>query len=122
MISLSKTGILKEERRGSFKLIQSIKKVIGVVNTSIKSGVYIDVEEMEEEVFVPKEFSIFSLKHDKVELVIFNKKNGKFQGEVVRIIERKQNTFVGLLQETKGFGFLIPNGNIPFDIFIPNSK
>ena len=122
MISLSKTGILKEERRGSFKLIQSIKKVIGVVNTSIKSGVYIDVEEMEEEVFVPKEFSIFSLKHDKVELVIFNKKNGKFQGEVVKIIERKQNTFVGLLQETKGFGFLIPNGNIPFDIFIPNSE
>ena len=122
MISLSNTGILKEERRGSFKLIQSIKKVIGVVNTSIKSGVYIDVEEMEEEVFVPKEFSIFSLKHDKVELVIFNKKNGKFQGEVVRIIERKQNTFVGLLQETKGFGFLIPNGNIPFDIFIPNSE
>ncbi len=122
MISLSKTGILKEERRGNFKLIQSIKKVIGVVNTSIKSGVYIDVEEMEEEVFVPKEFSIFSLKHDKVELVIFNKKNGKFQGEVVKIIERKQNTFVGLLQETKGFGFLIPNGNIPFDIFIPNSE
>ena len=122
MISLSKTGILKEERRGNFKLIQSIKKIIGVVNTSIKSGVYIDVEEMEEEVFVPKEFSIFSLKHDKVELVIFNKKNGKFQGEVVRIIERKQNTFVGLLQETKGFGFLIPNGNIPFDIFIPNSE
>ena len=77
---------------------------------------------MEEEVFVPKEFSVFSLKHDKVELVIFNKKNGKFQGEVVRIIERKQNTFVGLLQETKGFGFLIPNGNIPFDIFIPNSE
>ncbi len=122
MISLSKTGILKEERRGNFKLIQSIKKVIGIVNTSIKSGVYIDVEEMEEEVFVPKEFSVFSLKHDKVELVIFNKKNGKFQGEVVRIIERKQNTFVGLLQETKGFGFLIPNGNIPFDIFIPNSE
>ena len=122
MISLSKTGILKEERRGSFKLIQSIKKVIGIVNTSIKSGVYVDVEEMEEEVFVPKEFSVFSLKHDKVELVIFNKKNGKFQGEVVRIIERKQNTFVGLLQETKGFGFLIPNGNIPFDIFIPNSE
>ena len=122
MISLSKSGILKEERRGNFKLIQSIKKVIGVVNTSIKSGVYIDVEEMEEEVFVPKEFSIFSLKHDKVELVIFNKKNGKFQGEVVKIIERKQNTFVGLLQETKGFGFLIPNGNIPFDIFIPNSE
>ena len=122
MISLSKTGILKEERRGNFKLIQSIKKVIGIVNTSIKSGVYVDVEEMEEEVFVPKEFSVFSLKHDKVELVIFNKKNGKFQGEVVKIIERKQNTFVGLLQETKGFGFLIPNGNIPFDIFIPNSE
>ena len=52
MISLSKSGILKEEKRGSFKLIQTTKKVIGVINTSINSGVYLDVEGMEEEIFV----------------------------------------------------------------------
>jgi len=34
LISLSKSGFLKEEKRGKFKLLQSFKKVIGVVNTS----------------------------------------------------------------------------------------
>ena len=122
MISLSKSGVLKEEKRGSFKLIQSLKKVIGIVNTSVRTGVYVDVEEIEGEIFVPKEYSFFSLKNDKVELVVFNKKNGKLQGEIIKVIERKQTTFVGLLKETKGFGFLIPNGNISFDIFIPKPE
>ena len=122
MISLSKSGVLKEEKRGNFKLIQSLKKVIGIVNTSVRTGVYVDVEEIEGEIFVPKEYSFFSLKNDKVELVVFNKKNGKLQGEIIKVIERKQTNFVGLLKETKGFGFLIPNGNISFDIFIPKPE
>ena len=122
MISLSKSGVLKEEKRGNFKLIQSLKKVIGIVNTSVRTGVYVDVEEIEGEIFIPKEYSFFSLKNDKVELVVFNKKNGKLQGEIIKVIERKQTTFVGLLKETKGFGFLIPNGNISFDIFIPKPE
>ena len=77
LISLSDDGVLKEEKRGGFKLLQSSKKVVGVVNTSVGSGVYLDVEGVSEEVFVPKEFSLFSLKYDTVEVLIFNKKKGK---------------------------------------------
>ena len=122
MISLSKSGVLKEEKRGSFKLIQTTKKVIGVINTSINSGVYLDVEGMEEEIFVPKEYSMFSLKYDTVEVLVFSKSKGKLQGEITKIIDRKKNTFVGLIQETNGFGFLITDSKIPFDIFIPKQQ
>ena len=37
-------------------------------------------------------------------------------------MERKKTSFVGVMQEVRGFGFLIPDGNIPFDIFIPKSE
>jgi len=122
MISLSKSGVLKEEKRGSFKLIQTTKKVIGVINTSINSGVYLDVEGMEEEIFVPKEYSMFSLKYDTVEVLVFSKSKGKLQGEITKVLERKKNTFVGLIQETNGFGFLITDSKIPFDVFIPKPQ
>ena len=122
LISLSDDGVLKEEKRGGFKLLQTSKKVVGVVNTSVGSGVYLDVEGVSEEVFVPKEFSLFSLKYDTVEVLIFNKKKGKLQGEITKVLERKKDSFVGLLQETNGFGFLIPDSNIPFDIFIPKPQ
>jgi len=122
MISLAISGVLKEEKRGSFKLIQFTEKVIGVVNTSVNSGVYLDIEGIEEEVFVSKEYSLFSLKYDTVEVLIFNKSKGKLQGEITKVLERKKNTFVGVIQETNGFGFLITDSKIPFDVFIPKPQ
>ena len=44
LVSLSNSGILKEVKRGRFKLLQTSKKVVGVVNTSVESGVYLDVK------------------------------------------------------------------------------
>ena len=54
--------------------------------------------------------------------MIFPKKKGKLQGEVLKVIERKKDTFVGLLEEVNGFGFLITDSSVPFDIFIPKSE
>ena len=114
--------MLKEKKRGRFKIIQSTKKFIGTINTSINSGVYVDIEEVGSEVFVPSEFSLFSLKNDLVELLVFEKRKGSLQGEIIKVIERKKTSFVGVLEESSGFGFLIPDGNIPFDIFLPKTE
>ena len=122
MVSLTESGILKEEKRGSFKLVQKTHRAFGIVNSSVNSGVYVEVKNMEEEVFIPNEYSFFSLKNDIVEVLIFPKKKGKLKGEVLKVIERKKDTFVGLLQEVNGFGFLIPDSSVSFDIFIPKSQ
>ena len=122
MISLADSGILKEEKRGSFKLIQTTQKLIGVVNTSVISGVYVDIENINEEVFIPNKYSLFSLKNDIVEVLIYPKKGGRIRGEVLKVIERKRDTFVGLLEVSKGFGFVIPDTSISFDIFIPKTQ
>ena len=65
---------------------------------------------------------MFSLKNDIVEVLIYPKKGGRIRGEVLKVIERKRDTFVGLLEVSKGFGFVIPDTSISFDIFIPKTQ
>ena len=44
------------------------------------------------------------------------------EGEVVEILERKKETFVGIIQCSKQYAFLVPTGKqLPYDIFIPLS-
>jgi len=48
---------------------------------------------------------------------------GKREGEIVRIIERANQTVVGTYQDSKNFGFVIPDEKRLFqDIFIPKEK
>ena len=122
MISLCSDGILKEEKRGHYKLIKTTKRMRGVVNTSNKSGVYIFIKNIDNEIFVPKDFSMFSLKGDLVDVDFFEKKKNTFHGEVVSVIERNRDFFVGKIQENNGFGFLISDYEIPFDIYVPKKE
>ena len=120
LISLAESKILNEVKRGTFKMDVSSLRVRGEVISSSRSGVYVRIEEGE--VFVPVEHSLFSLKGDVVTLCLFKKKKGVLKGEIVEVLERKRNSFVGHIQESLGFGFLVPDGNVPFDIFIPKKS
>ena len=45
------------------------------------------------------------------------------EGEVVEILERSRETFVGMVEVSRNYAFLIPdNRKMPFDIFIPLEK
>jgi ribonuclease R len=62
-----------------------------------------------------------ALHGDKVKVYLFAKrKKSRPEGEVVEIVERARTTFVGVIEMSKNFAFLVPSGKqIPFDIFIP---
>ena len=65
---------------------------------------------------------MFSLKGDLVEVDFFERKKNTLQGEIVSVIERNRDFFVGKIQENNGFGFLISDYDIPFDIYIPKKE
>ena len=55
-------------------------------------------------------------------MVSARRKGHKKEGQVVEILERKKNNFVGVLELSQNFGFVIPDSdNMPYDIFIPKS-
>ena len=76
-----------------------------------------------EEVFIDLDYSRFAFIGDKVSILVFPQKKGRKKGEVLRVLERKKISFVGVLQTDSRFAFLIPdNKKVPFDIFIPKQE
>ncbi len=60
---------------------------------------------------------------DKVSVRLFaSRKKHDLEGEIIEIIERAKSVFVGTIQISRNFAFLIPSGKVGFDIFIPLEK
>jgi ribonuclease R len=117
--SLVQEGILVEQKRGSFVLALTDRLIEGTVKNTNKRGVYVELKN-EEEVFVEKKDSLFSLKGDGVSLVLLNKKRGEQKGIIRGVVNRKKHSFVGVIQQSNSFSFFIPDDyRIYFDVFIP---
>ncbi|SEF85621.1 ribonuclease R [Parabacteroides chinchillae] len=75
-------------------------------------------------VFVAERNSGHAMDGDKVKVQLFAKRKGaEPEGEVVEILETKERTYVGKLQVSGSFAFLITeNKTLANDIFIPKEK
>ncbi|MCC5931105.1 MAG: ribonuclease R [Cyclobacteriaceae bacterium] len=83
---------------------------------------YIVSDQSEEDVMVKHENMMGAFDDDLVEIEIFSKKTrqGRLEGKVLRIIERVRDEFVGRIQLSGKYAFVIPDfRKMHTDIFIP---
>ena len=119
---LSEQGLIKAFSLGSYKYVSSSVYIETIIVSSNKKGVFVK-DEFDKDVFIPKERSAFSLSGDLVGVSFFPKSKNKFGGEVVRVIERKRSTFVGVIDFSSTYSFLIADDNkLYFDVFLQNDK
>ena len=122
LLGLYKNGSILEIKPGKYKLSEHSHKKTGVIKTVSFRGLLVETEG-KEEVFVDLDYSRFAFIGDKVSVLVFPQKKGRKKGEVLKVLERKKSSFVGVLQKDSKFAFLIPdNKKIPFDIFIPKQE
>src|SRR5690606_22595423 len=58
-----------------------------------------------------------------IEISLLKSSSKRPEGKVVEIIERAKSHYIGVLQLTEKFGFVVPdNPKINIDFFIPKSK
>ena len=121
---LVREGSVKETGHGRYRAKDSREYVTGTVDLTRMGYGFIESEDREVDVFVSAKNLHTALHGDKVKVVLFtNKKRSRPEGEVVEIMERWRNTFVGIVEVMPNFAFLIPdNKNMPFDLFIPSDK
>ena len=113
------SGILTEEQRGSYRLLEKTTTLITTIKNTNSRGSYANIDE-ENEVFIPKEYAQFALAGDEVEVMLFPKRKNKQEGEIINIIKRKKEEFVGVIDDSSSNYFLITDDRkISFDIFIP---
>lgn len=122
---LAKRGTVQEIYQGKYRIKAAPRGYItGTVDMTRMGYGFISSEDIEEDVFVSAKNLRTALHGDKVKVWLYARKKGsRPEGEVVEIIERWRNSFVGTVEIMPNFAFLIPdNKNMPFDLFIPSSK
>jgi len=115
---------LIEIATGKYKLKSKTGHITGVVDMTSRGTAYIVSDQIEEDIFVAQVNLNHALHGDEVKvLVLARNKKRQPEGEIIEIIKRKKETFVGVVEISRNFAFLIsPNKRMPFDIFLPISK
>lgn len=77
-----------------------------------------------EPIMIAERNSAHAMSGDKVRIAFFAKRHGRAaEGEVVEILERANDTFVGTLEVAKSYAFLLTeNRTLANDIFIPKEN
>ncbi|BFP41135.1 ribonuclease R [Flavobacteriaceae bacterium GF1] len=111
-----------ELERGKFQKKQTKKiRLQGKVDLASNGNAYIMVDGVEEDIFVPNNRLNKAFHGDIVEVSLREKKNGRRpEGEISRVVERKKNAYVGIVEKHKTFVFVRPTDPKMYtDIFVP---
>jgi ribonuclease R len=121
---LTEDGYLQEIQPGKFKVKSTGGYVIGKVDITLGGYGFVATDSLEEDVFISQKNLRHALNGDTVKVFLFASKKGrKPEGEVVEIIERGRDTFVGTVEILDRYAFCIAdNRQMPYDIFIPLEK
>ena len=122
--SLKAEGRLLEPQRGVFSLREQVNHLSGKISFAMSGAAFVTVEGMEQDVFISPRNTNRAFDGDIVQIVIFARRKGKRpEGEVIQILERKREEFVGIIEISRKFAFLVlDNSKINIDIFIPLDK
>jgi ribonuclease R len=117
---LYESGYLEQVSHGKYRLKTRGGYVTGLVDMQPTGYAYIRSEEAETPVYVSARNLLHAMTGDKVRVHLFARRKGHdLEGEVVEILEMAKKSFVGTVELTKNYAFLIPSGKSSFDIFIP---
>ncbi len=114
---------LEQISRGKYKLKAKTGTACGIVEMQPQGFAYVNSDEVDRPVLVSSRNLKHAMEGDKVRIRLYaRRKKRDLEGEVMEIIERKKTIFVGTVQTSRNFAFLIPAGKVGFDIFLPKEK
>ncbi|NMA86509.1 MAG: ribonuclease R [Tissierellia bacterium] len=122
---MEKEGTIIKTRNELYGLVDKMNLVVGTVDANEKGfGFLVPEDKTREDIYIPIEDMNGAFHGDRV--VVRLKTSAlpglRDEGEIIRIIERVNETLVGTFESSKNFGFVVPdNTKIPYDIFIPKA-
>lgn len=123
LYELHDEDFITEVSKGKFRLNSRGGFITGTIT---REGVktFLMPDDGGELVFIPERKTNHALLNDKVKVFLYARRKGQMpEGEVVDITERAKDTFVGILEVSDNYAFLIcDNRVLTTDVFIPKSK
>ena len=107
----------------SYRLADNTQTMTGTFQAKTNGRNSVLPDGSEKPIFVAERNSLYAFNGDKVRITMMaRKRNHIREAQVVEIIERKKNQFVGRLKIEDGLAYLIPVEPITYNIFIPRDK
>jgi ribonuclease R len=110
---------------GRYRLLSRAGYKTGTLDMTQHGYAFLVTEDDEDDVFIARNNLKTGLDKDLVKVFVYprRRKSTRIEGEVVEILERARDTFVGTVEISKEYAFLLPDSRkMPFDIFIPKGK
>lgn len=110
---------LEQISRGRYRLKAKTGTVCGVVELQPQGFAYVNSDEVDRPILVSSRNLNNAMDGDKVRVHLYaRRKKHDLEGEVTEIVERAKTIFVGTVEMSRNFAFLLPAGKVGFDIFI----
>lgn len=109
-------------KKGKIALPEFFQIYVGKIQIAMRGFGFVIVENVEmRDVFIPSDALMGAMNGDKVQVKL-TKVGGpdqKSEGEVIKIVERANTLIVGIYEESKNYGFVVPDDKkLRKDIFI----
>lgn len=113
-------GKIEVSQKGKYQKSKG-KFLTGVFSAHPKGFGFVTVDGMDADLYISEDDVHGAMHQDVVQVLSKPGSSGKrLEGKIVKILTRGTTQLVGLYQESKNFGFVIPdNGRYTKDIFIP---
>ncbi len=93
----------------------------GKYRRNAKNFGFVKVDGIDDEIYVSREDSLNALNEDivLVEIIKEKKDGNSSEGKIIKILKHEKDTVVGIFQNNKNFGFVVPDDkSFGTDIFI----
>jgi ribonuclease R len=130
LIRLVNQGLIHEGKRGKYGINpdaaddQELSNVvIGKVDMKKTGNAYILLDQGGEDVHIASNNTLTALHGDKVKVHLFPSRSGrKREGQIIEVLKRDKDNFVGIIEVQKTYAFLIPDNQAnPVEIFVPHA-
>ncbi len=124
LAQLKQKNRIKEEGRGKYKALHTRTIHKGVIDLLPKGYAYVILEDQEKDAIVPFNKLNKAFHGDEVEVYVYPKRNStKQEAEVIKILKRRKDTFVGIVELHNRFAFVRPtNVRMYTDFFVPKEE
>jgi ribonuclease R len=112
---------VEEVERGKYRWTAPQGYVEGQLALVSSGNGFVIVEGQADDVYIPARKMSSAMHGDKVRVFLsVRRKGNRMEGEIVEVLERAQNQFVGTLQVSENYAFLVPNSDkVQQDFFVP---
>ncbi len=118
---LQGVGAITEVSRGKYRMDTRTSFLTGVIDKqSVAKKTFLIPDDGGEPVFIAERSLNTAMNRDRVKVHLYPLRKGKqLEGEVVEVIRRAQDTFVGQIEVHNGFAFVnVDKKVMPYDIFV----